>query len=370
MKNRYDKLIAMFISLIIIILSFNFVIKPKNEFSENENRYLETFPKYTLKKLFKGNFIADLESYFNDQFPNRDKYVSLKTKTELLLGKKEINDVIVAKNNTLIENYNKPTNSDLIIENFNNFYKEINHINLNLMLVPTSLSINFDLLPKNIPTYNQVETINYIYSKIKFNYIDVYETLKEGNKKYPMFYRLDHHWTSYGAYYAYLKYASLNELVPLKITDFNIKKFKDFEGTLYSKTGIYDYEADTINLFLKDNDLEVNYVASKTKTNSLYDYSYLDKKDKYSVFLSNNHPLIEIKNNRVNNGKRLLIIKDSYANAIVPFLINHYESISLIDPRFYKDSVVDYIFENKITDGLILYNINYIDKDKDILLID
>ena len=111
-----------------------------------------------------------------------------------------------------------------------------------------------------------------------------------------------------------------------------------------------------------------NYVFSKKITDTLYEKSYLDKKDKYSLFLDNNHPLIIVTNNDIITDKEIIVLKDSFANSLVPFLVNHFKKVHIIDPRYYSLSISAYLDENpKIKDGLILYNANGIDKDLGIL---
>jgi hypothetical protein len=83
----------------------------------------------------------------------------------------------------------------------------------------------------------------------------------------------------------------------------------------------------------------------------------VNTKDKYALFLNGNHPLVKITTN-VKNSKRLLIIKDSYANSLVPFLTSHYSEIYLVDPRYYYEDIGKLVNENKINDMLIVYNVN------------
>ena len=97
--------------------------------------------------------------------------------------------------------------------------------------------------------------------------------------------------------------------------------------------------------------------------------SYLDTKDKYSLFLNNNNPIIKIKNNDINDGSKILILKDSYANCFVPFLTEHYEEIHVIDARYYRGSMSDYLKENNIDNTLFLYNMNTIDTDTGIYIV-
>lgn len=373
MKNvKYYKLLGIVLSLFVITFTILFLFQKKVTFSENENRYLSKFPTFSFENLKSGKYTEGMKDYLSDHFPFRDFFMSVKTKTDLMSGKELINNVYIGKEEYLLENYKKPVNSNRIIDVLNKFYGDMNYINMNLMLVPTSITINASKLPKNAPTYSQTEEINNIYSKIKFDTIDVTDALERGNQDYQMFYRLDHHWTSYGAYYAYLEFCKANDLKPLDITEFDIQEVtSDFNGTLYSKTNLYTLTPDKIHIFIpKNHNYEVNYVSTKRVTDTLYEEKYLQEKDKYSYFLDNNHPLITITNKEIHNGKELLVIKDSYANSMIPFLVNHYEKVHVIDPRFYKLSIEDYLKENSnIKDLLILYNMNTIDQDLGILTI-
>jgi len=372
MKTIHNKIIAVILSVIVLVFTFIFIFKKNTEFSENENRYLQESPKFSFSSLIKGTYIEKLEDYFADQFPLRDAFMSIKTKTDKLLGKKDINGVYLGSNDYLIEKYNTPANSDKIVETLNEFNETINYVNLNLMLVPTSISVNYEQLPNNVEYENQMKELEYIYDNIDFNTINVYDTLMEQNKYYQMYYRLDHHWTSYGAYYAYKEYCKANNINYLSINDFEIEEVtQDFNGTLYSKSNDYSKKSDSIHLFIPEkHNYEVEYVYNKKKTDTLYELSYLEKKDKYSLFLDNNHPLIVVTNNDVNNNDEIVIIKDSYANSFVPFIVNHFKKVHIIDPRFYQEDISEYIKNNKnINDALILYNMNTIDEDIGILTI-
>lgn len=363
---QYRKLLGLLFSFIILFFTISFFVMPKQSFSENENRYLEKIPKFEFETLINGKFIENVQSYVNDHFPFRNFFMNLNTKMERLLGKEEMNHVYYGSDGYLLEKYDQPKNYDKIAKVLNQFYADKNYANMSFMLVPTSITINQEKLPKNAPTYNQIKEMNELYEQIKFDTIDVTETLKQGNKDYPMFYRLDHHWTSYGAYYAYQEYCKMNDIKPIPISEFEIKEVTEtFKGTLYSKVLDDDLKPDKIHIFVpKKQNYEVNYVMTNRITDTLYEESYLTKKDKYSYFLDNNQPLITITNKDIHNQKELLVIKDSYANSMIPFLVNHYEKVHVIDPRFYKLSIEDYMDKNQnIKDVLILYNMNTLDTD-------
>ena len=363
--KKLESIIAVTISIIAVFLGVFFFVNEKKDFSENENRYLADFPKYSFDALESGRYVEGLEDYLTDHFPLRDLMMSFKTTTYKILGIREINEVYIGEDGYLIEQFKEVKNIDKISNIINKFQNKIG-FQASVMLVPTSVSINEDKLPNYAINENQIETINNFYDKLNTTNIDVSKSLLENKDKYPLYYKLDHHWTSFGAYVAYLEYCKNSGITPL--LDYEIKEVtNEFYGTLYSKTNDYLLKPDAIHTFnLKNSSYTVVY-DNERETNSLYEDSYLTKKDKYSYFLDNNHSLIQITNNNLNSGEELLIIKDSYANSFVPFIVNHYENVYVIDPRYYKASISDFIKENKIDNVLFLYNINTINNDLGII---
>lgn len=359
--KKTELIVAVTISILTLLFGIFFFICEKKDFSETENRYLADFPKYSFESLQSGRYIEKLEDYLTDHFPLRDIMMSLKTETYKLLGIKEINEVYIGKDGYLIEQFKKIKNLDRISNIINKFQDKLG-FKVDVMFVPTSVSVNKDKLPNYAINDDQIGAIKEFYSKLNTNNIDVYSSLIENKNNYQLYYKLDHHWTTFGAYIAYLEYCKINDIAP--ITDYQINEVtKEFYGTLYSKTNDYSLKADSIHTFdVKNSDYKVIYDNEK-ETNTLYEESYLSKKDKYSYFLDNNHSIIEITNNKLNNDKEILIIKDSYANSFVPFIVNHYESTYVIDPRYYKLSISEFIKEKQISNVLFLYNMNTINDD-------
>ena len=106
------------------------------------------------------------------------------------------------------------------------------------------------------------------------------------------------------------------------------------------------------------------YDGTGEVTDSLYNFDYLTEKDKYSLFLNNIHPLIEIENKAASSQNALMLVKDSYANSIVPFLAHHYRKIYVFDTRYYRDGPSSFLSDHQdITDVLLLYNMNTLDGD-------
>lgn len=362
MNKKIQSITTVLTLLIFISFSIIFLFLDKKEFSENENRVLESVPKYSFHDLKSGKYISKWENYMTDHFPFRDTWMGIKTVYQRLLGYQEMNGVYIGKEETLFQKYQPPKNTDQLVTVLNDFYHK-NDIPMYLMLVPTSGVIYPEKLPNHVNFDNQLQTLQYIYEKVDMKKVNVYDSLLDGKDNGNMFYRLDHHWTTLGAYYGYLAYCKENGIEPVPLSNYQQETVTNgFNGTLYSKANIYTFQPDSMERYISAQQLEVNYVYSNKVTNTLYEDSHLQTKDKYAMFLDGNHPLIQIKTD-VERGKNLLILKDSYANSLIPFLTNHYTNIHVLDMRFYNDQVSQYILDNKIDEVLILYNMNGIDED-------
>lgn len=361
------KILFIIISFIVVVLSMMFIFCKKVEFSENENRYLEKMPAFKIETLVNGKYINELQSFITDHFPFRNFFVGLKTRVDILIGKKNIDDIYLGKDNYMLTRYNA-IDDNKVIEILNKFKNNKDDKNISLILIPSSISIYSEKLPKYAITDSEIDVINNIYENVNMNNIKLYDSFMNLKKSNDVFYKTDHHYTTYGAYSVYLEYCYNNNIVPLDISYFNITEFSDkFYGTLYSKTNYYDALPDSIYLFKTNTDYDVEYMDSHVVTKSLYDYDYINKKDKYSVFLSNNHSLINIVNNDIDSNKELLVIKDSYGNSFVPFISENYKKVHVVDLRYNLNSMTKYLKNNSnINDVVIIYNINTINNESGI----
>lgn len=362
-NKKYFKLLAIIFILFLNSFFLIGIIEKDKVFSETENRVLSKIPKLTLDNISSGRFSKKFEKYCVDQFPFRTELVKLKTKTDLMLGKKEQNGVFISSDGYLIENFNRPDN-EVVYQKLlavNKFTKKYKYINQSILIVPNASDILSDRLPKNAPALSQRKFIEDFYRDLdpSINKIDVYDTLKSQTET-PIFYKTDHHWTSEGAYQAFIKMApSMN----LKVKPDYYKKIlvsDSFYGTLSSKVGYYDGPGDKIHVYIPNNpgdEVVVSYIEEKTKSPSLYNVSKLETKNQYELFLGGNHPLVKIKTT-AKNTKTLLVLKDSYANCFVPFLTPFYSNIILVDPRYYYEDLYELIEMENITDILYLYNAN------------
>ena len=374
MTKRYCIFItALFCAFIGVFLAAN-AVSPDRAFSEMENRNLEQLPEVdfgTPEKLFRdgnffnGQFMRDFETYTTDQFVGRDFWVGLKSSTERALGKKENNNVYFADQDTLITRFDQPDAGDVTdnLNYVNNFVENVD-IPVVFSLIPTQACIWADRLPEGAPNASQTDLLSQAQGAVSgATWADVYTPLME-HKDEDIFYRTDHHWTSLGAYYGYTGLAQALGYTPVPLSDYDATvRSTEFYGTVFSSSGVRWVRPDTITTYVPEDGITV---VSHTYDNAgnpveepreLYVESFLSVKDKYSMFLGGNQSLGVVKNANNPDGPKLLILRDSYADSLVPFLTAHYSEIHLIDPRYYHLSVKDYVEQNGIDQALVLYSV-------------
>lgn len=353
------------ISIVFFSMCLVDICAKDKEFSSLENRNLSKKPKFTISSLFNGSYIKKYESYIDDQFLFRDNFINLKSNLEYIQGKAENNNILYGKNNRLFEKIIK-IDENRINENIKaiDILSKNVDIRINFLLVPNSSEIYKEDMPYGSYVINQEEGINKIYNFLKYtNNIDILDTLKENKNKY-IYYNTDHHWTSYGAYLAYEKLCENLDLVPTDIEKLIKKDINNFLGTYFLKSKNFNITEDTLSYYEFNN---IEMVIDNTVYNSLYDYEKILEVDKYSLFLRGNNNLTVIKNKNLNSNKKILIIKDSYANCFAPFLTGNFEEIHVIDLRSFSPKISEYINNNTFDEILILYNYNTFIKETSII---
>ena len=360
-EKIYKYSMFLILTLFLGLIGIMHITMPDRTFSESENRVLEQRPQFSIKNLLSGKYTERFEKYISDQFPGRDLWIGIKSDAERAIGKKENNGVILGKDGYLFQKFDTPNKDDMEakLESLNSLASSLKNIDSYFMLVPNSIKILEEKLPAHIPIEDQKRYIDRIQNSIvnEINFVDVYEALYAKKDEY-IFYKTDHHWTSHGAYYAYRTLAQAMGFTPLDLGDFDIITVTDsFYGTLYSKSGFRRIEPDSIEIYIPKTPGEytVEYVEEGITNDSLYNMDNLKKKDKYTIFLDGNHPEVRITTSAGSN-RKLLMIKDSYAHSIVPFLACHFDEIYMIDPRYYSGDIKAIALENSITDILVLYN--------------
>lgn len=341
------KIFIITISIIVLFVSVANIVTPQKHFSDNENRVLATFPEFSFGSLLKGEMSADFESYIADQFFARDSWVSAKATLEKLSGKKENNGVYFCDDGYLIEipEYNMETVKSNI-DAINSF----NEIENNLLLIPTAFEILKDKLPKN--SYNDVQ--KHIIEMAKSTNLICPKDILISNKDEYIYYKTDHHQTSYGSYLTYLYWCETKGIKPVEYSPDILTD--RFYGSTWSKATLKNIVPDTICKNKEEPKVKVTINDTITK-DSIYDYEKLNEKDKYLVFMGGNYGKAVIET-EADTGKNLLMIKDSYANGLLPYFVNHYDKIIMIDLRYYNQSIKELIENETLNELLYVYNIS------------
>lgn len=361
MKNKIFFISFMIIWTVLIIMN---IFKTNKTFSEQENRVLAKIPEFSMEKLVSGEYSSNLDTYINDHFIFRDEWLKLNSQYELLLQKTEISDIYIGKDGYLFEKFeSNDKNLQIAKKQINNFANNVD-IPVRFILVPNSIYINQEKLPNNVDVENQEYIIDNMYENMEnVTTIDVTDVLKENKNDY-IYFKTDHHITSDGAYLIYEKYCEEIGINPVLKQDFTQEIVStEFLGTFDSKAQILNQAKDEIVVY--KNNINTNLVSveyDNSTTNSIFNEEYLTKKDKYSYFLNGNNAKVVVKTN-VKNGKKLLVIKDSYAHIMTQFLVQNYEEIHFIDPRYYRNSMTNYVKDNNITETLIMYNLSNLVND-------
>lgn len=355
MKNR---IIAFYFVLMLVFGAVFETMTPDREYSEQEKRNLMQRSDILKNTDRMGKRFGDnVEEYLTDQFPKRDNIVTIKTMSDIIMGKREAGGVFIGKDNYLIDTFpeydKKIFNKNL--KNMAEFRKKLaeNKIQCREMLVPASVEILSDKLPKYACHISQKKLISEAGQKVP-GIIDITDVLK-AHKNEQIYYKSDHHWTSMGAYYAYVEWKKSLGMRAKPLSSWKKEILcDDFKGTTWNKVSLpgTKYQDEIIGYY-HNKKRRVSYNNDYYVADSIYENSYLKGKDKYGVFFNSNQVLTTIQG----GGKKgkLLLVKDSYANTFAQFVIDDYKEVQMIDMRFFRGDLASYTISNKFDDVLVLY---------------
>ena len=388
MKKVLSYLPAILFIGFIFVMMVLWLVLPKESYSPQEKRVLADFPELTTETLLNGDFQKELDTYLSDHMPARNFFVGLNADYDLLSGRNGAKGIYLGQDGYL---FPKPERNDENLEKNAGFIKEFAEdldIPVYMTVIPSSGSINSEKLPWNHEEYTDRFLIDLFYYWLgeKVTTVDVFQTFAEitaGRQIYhesdgryaaftdnapQLYYKTDHHWTSRGAYECYRILGKTLGYEPLSEQDFSIETIADFYGTSYAKAALWFLSPDTIELWSNknqsDNAVKVEIKDGKeSKSGDSYFFrEQLDNDDKYPVFLDGNHSLVRVTNDDVPEGT-LVVVKDSYAHTIVPFLSQHYHTIIMADLRYYKKEISALAKDEQADAVLFLYSLDDLTAD-------
>ena len=347
MKKIQIATVACFLS-VLFVGAVAFLATPDVGFSGEENRSLRSFPAWNVEKFLDGSYSMEMNEYFADQFPLRNWLVGMKGYSEILLQKSENDGILLGKNGQLAKRRFAIRCADgSMIEDMDRFdslhvagaaegivrASERMELPMTILLPPRTLDVAASAFA--YPREYADALSQLLREKLSgdCNYLDLLDFYRE---KYQageeIYFKTDHHWTPLGAYYAYVEilrsFGRAEEILPMEAFE-RATVSKDFYGTFWSAGGMKFVAPDSLELWLRGNEDFFDVEADGRRLDGLYSPSYLDQKDKYSVFLDGTHDVVTVKRKDGVERERLVIFKDSFANALAPFLCQHFDLVLL-----------------------------------------
>lgn len=345
--------IAVFLVFIYAMAALN-LAAPKYTYSENENRYLSELPSLSFSEILSGHFDTAFEDWFTDHFVARSSWICVKAKTVQLAGVLENNGVYFGKNGRLIRQF-LPGSDKMFRSGISALqdFSEKNNFHLNILLIPEASYGERDSLPSGAFNINEKELIETVKKECSGQtVIDVSDILQKTENTY---FHTDHHWNERGAALAYE--AICREVLHKEPGNYRYDKVSSsFCGTMYSRSGAFWTKPDELYRIDFEPGIEVSVeYEDGNRTASLYDAHKLEVKDKYAYYLGGNHAAVHIRTNAA-SGRSAVIIKDSFAHILIPFLAAEYSDIMVYDLRYYHEPVSESVTDQVNTDIYVIYS--------------
>lgn len=387
--------------------------------SNAEKRTLTKFPQLTAQSFWNGEFFHELSLWYSDTYPMRDTLIAVDRKLENMYGletssrmvgnqqksdeipadqksenkdtEKEVEKVSAPDSHAMEEEiqdqiqqnlyvkgdaayelyYYKQEPAEIYTTAINNIAKELKgETDVYSILIPNNSGVL--LTEKELSELggsDQGQAIDYYYSlEPEAKTIDTMNILRKHNDEY-LYFRTDHHWTQNAAYYVYTNFCKEKDMKPNKLSDFEKKTFEPFLGTFYDalQSEAMAANPDKVEAYIPMATNELTFWDKEGKENKwevVTDVSNWNKNSLYSCFISGDEPLVQIDNPELDDGSSCVVLKESYGNCFVPFLVDHYQTVYVIDFRYTQNNVLDFVKENKIKDLIIMNNITLIGSSK------
>lgn len=411
MKVLIEKINVIVLFLLVLLLSLITIFSPKEKISDLEKRKLAPLPSFNINSWMTGAFGPSVDDFLADHIFCRNSFMNFSDDLKICFSHEmffpkyidtaEVKMVKIIRQNPkklpekaiqVLDTSNhivvmNDPNQDLTLtegvyiydscayqffggskNSANRYAKSVNQLKSQLgdsiklysLLVPSSTEFYLPKEKYKGKTTSEEKGISLIFSRLSGNILttNIYPRLASHNNEY-LFFKTDHHWTARGAYYAYLDFSLTAKFEPLALDQMKPNFMKrSFLGSLYSMTRDQTLKGNPDKLEYFD----INFNGSKafykmTPNDPWSKTQIINKKGEfgigYGVFLGVDYPVMRI-DGPVKNGRRLMVIKDSYANAFIPFLVNHFEKIYVADVRYFPYKIIDFVKANGINEVLVM----------------
>lgn len=354
--------------LLFFIFLFGFALLnllwPMREQSELENRKLAKPPAFSVKALLSGQWATGFASYMQDQVAGRDGWINAECAVNAMLFQKvEESDILLGADHWLFTKFftvNDATAAQLeknltAVTDFAARYPG----RVTFLLAPSASVIYPEELPAYAPMADENALLDAIFARVATvaDVIDLRPDFTAAKEQY-LYFKTDHHWTPEGAYLGYSRFCSLKGLTPFDRAAHEAVTIPDFYGTHASAARPWNGQSDRITYYPLDNPLTVYQITGEaqytaTKTENLINTDKFATRDKYAAFLDGNNGYSTIEGNGTGS---ILVVKDSYANSLIPYLTANYAKIGVVDFRGFGYGLDSTIEKEQYDEILVLYN--------------
>ncbi len=272
---------------------------------------------------------------------------------------------IIVKGDTAYEYYNfVRSTADLYIDILNRAGAKLEGANVYSMIVPTSIDVMLEPDARPANSSDQEKAIAYMVGSLseKVTPVEVHDTLLAHRSEY-LYFHTDHHWTARGAYYAFAEFARLTGKAPPPLADFEELAFGGFLGSFYSQTQSAGLKlgGDTVYAYKPQGNISMvrgKTVASAAAYPVITDVTGWNPRYKYSTFIGGDNAYSCITNADITDGSSVVLVKESYGNALAPYLATVYHKVYVLDFRYFTEDFTAFVKNNGVQDVLLLNNIS------------
>ncbi|MFM7310320.1 MAG: DHHW family protein [Flavobacteriales bacterium] len=392
-------LLLMGFSAFLTVGGILYAAMPKMKDSEMENRALSVFPQFSLQALESGSYIDSLDMHFADHFPFREWFVSFANKVKYVRGfhtaaieyyqaelPQETNDVWqdaqitdeemaeLIESDSLVFDPQKLENTagiaiydgmaiPLFSGSTKSAQKYLDVMQFIRSVVDSNVRIYSMILPTHVEFYlpqeakpggmTEGEIADYIDAHLPAGVkpINILNRMRIHQNEYT-YYNTDHHWTGLGAYYAYEEFCYATQQYPVPLQQMRYKENGRFLGSLYKRTQnpTIKERGDSLILHIPTMGHAASELSANLKRKSSARLVH-ENSSTYGAYLGGDIPCLRFETDN-KNGKRLLVVKNSFGNALSTYMISHFEEVFVIDYRYFKGSAVQLIRQFGVTDVL------------------
>ena len=349
------------------------LVTPDRAYSELENTTLTQRPKLTAVSVDGlNNYFTNYTKYVKDQVFGRDQWISLQSLAETTLFQKTQSGGILlgrehrmfARRYRVLPTEERVWNKNLAaVQSLGERYPG----KVSFMLVPSASVLYPEDLPLAAPQMDEEGRIDEAQAALPaVQFLRVTDALRAHKDEY-LYYRTDHHWTTLGAYYAYEQFCKAKGITPTPLSSYTVDEYDGFLGTFYRDSNQNAEMAANPDKVVAYHPLSteatLDYVDNNGQTlrgKIIYDESDAPASLKYGTFITGDNSYSVINNPDVTDGSSCVVVKESFGNAFVPFLTDHYQTIHVIDYRYWKGSLSQFVTENNVQDVLFVNNLSAI----------